>query len=99
MHHNGNFQLVTIMPGNQQCGSLGTIVTQSFMHVSKNSCRKNIQYVNIRKKKKSRNLTYNKPMSFFRTRSVSWKWNIVGYLMYYDLRSVSSVAVTEEATT
>jgi hypothetical protein len=50
MHHNGNFHLVTIIPGNQQCGSLGTLVTQSFMHFSKNSCRKNIQNINIRKK-------------------------------------------------
>jgi hypothetical protein len=50
MHLNGNFQLITIMPSNQQCGSLGTLVTQSFMHFSKNSCRKNIQYVSIRKK-------------------------------------------------
>jgi len=50
MHHNGNFQLVTIMPCNQQCGSLGTAVTQSFMHFSKKSYRKNIQYINTRKK-------------------------------------------------
>jgi len=49
MDHNGNFQLVTIMPCNQQCGSLGTFVTQSFMHFSKKICSKNIQHVNIRK--------------------------------------------------
>lgn len=41
----------------------------------------------------------NKSLSFFWTRSVCWEWDIVCYLMYYDLRSVSSVTVTEEATT
>jgi hypothetical protein len=45
------------------------------------------------------NPTYNKSLSFFWTRSVGWEWDIVCYLMYYDLRPVSSVAVTEEATT
>jgi len=43
--------------------------------------------------------TYNKSLPFFWTRSVSWEGDIVGYLMHYDLRSVSSVAVPEKTPT